>query len=301
MRGVWLRSILRLLLSGRALRANETLIHAHISHNGSFLREGSFVVLAKLLGLQTRVTVHGSAFVSSARSSALRRLLYSAVLKGTDRVAALNHESLETAKSLGARNVQILPNPGPVRSDLDYALPSSNGPIVVFAGSVGRRKGVDILLDAWEQVLQMIPDAQLEVYGPSTDLDVVARAGRMWKGAVQPNHVWAALDRCRVAVLPSTAEAMPMFVMEAQGRGRPMVVTKVGAMPDQVHGCGKVVGVGDPEALAEALLSYLTDPGLADAHGATAKSQYESRHGVPQLEERLLAFYAQPKNLTAGE
>lgn len=298
-RFIFLNGLVRFIWSARSLRKNASFVHVHLSHQGSFIREGAFVILSRLLHIQVFSTVHGSAFVSSAERKWTLRMLYALVLRASNRTAVLNTQSLSMATKMGAASVAILPNPGPIPADRDCSLAGGNGPIVVFAGTVGRRKGADVLLEAWDLVLETLPDARLVILGPVDDQDVVDRAGSLWQGTALPSKVWDALSLCRVAVLPSTAEAMPMFVIEAMGSGRPMVVTDVGAMPSQVEGWGKVVPVGDSRALAVALLTYLNDPVLSSQHGLMALSRYSEFFGAGRVESNLDLFYAGAELISA--
>lgn len=218
--------------------------------------------------------------------------MYSLVLRCADRVAVLNDGAATMAKSLGAREVVTLANPGPVRRRLLHTPAGENPPLVVFAGTVGRRKGADILNEAWSRVVAVFPEAELEVYGPEGDRDVVADLGSNWRGPVAPHVVWNALKRCRVAVLPSTAEAMPMFIMEALGHGRPVVVTDVGAMAAQASGSGTVIPVGDADALAQAILAYFRSPEIATLHGDAGITAYHQNQDSATSDHPLRDFYA---------
>jgi glycosyltransferase involved in cell wall biosynthesis len=71
-------------------------------------------------------------------------------------------------------------------------------------------------------------------------------------------------------------------------RGRPVIATNVGAIPDVVApGCGAVVPVGDATALMRALAHYLTDSEAAGADGARARERVLERHSVEALQSRL--------------
>src|SRR5205085_3068749 len=79
--------------------------------------------------------------------------------------------------------------------------------------------------------------------------------------------VRAALKEAAVAVLPSRAEALPMFLLEAMAAGIPVVATPVGAVADAVDGAGMIVPIGDHRALEAAISGLLGDPRRADALG----------------------------------
>jgi glycogen(starch) synthase len=107
------------------------------------------------------------------------------------------------------------------------------------------------------------------------------------------------MDESTFLVLPSRSEGLGRVIIESFTRGRPVVATRVGGIPDLVeHGVnGLLVPPGDPQRLADAMVSVFSDRGLAQrlAAGATAAAgalrwtpdEYASR--VRRLVERTLA------------
>jgi glycosyltransferase involved in cell wall biosynthesis len=93
-----------------------------------------------------------------------------------------------------------------------------------------------------------------------------------------------------VSVLCSTSEGLPNSVLEAMAAGRPVVATRVGAVPDAVLDgeTGLLVAPGDVDALAGALAELLDDPGRARRMGAAAQSrarqEYSEERAVSTLE-----------------
>jgi glycosyltransferase involved in cell wall biosynthesis len=81
-----------------------------------------------------------------------------------------------------------------------------------------------------------------------------------------------ALDASSCLVLPSRSEGMGRVVIEAFCRGRAVIGTRVGGIPDLVveGGNGLLVTPGDTNALAEALVRLLSDGELAERLGAGA-------------------------------
>lgn len=63
-------------------------------------------------------------------------------------------------------------------------------------------------------------------------------------------------------VLPTLYEGFGIVFIEAMACGLPVVSTKVGAVPEVVDGAGFLVAPGDPEALAEKIVSILSDSAL---------------------------------------
>ncbi|MGK7221902.1 glycosyltransferase family 4 protein [Kocuria flava] len=272
-------------------RQSDAIFYIHLSHKGSFLREGFFLVGGKKLGLKVVATVHGSSFVPTATDSRIWRTLYRLVLSQADCVSVLNLEAQETVAALGVDPL-LLDNPGGIQMATPPVDAGASAPVAVFAGTVSRRKGVDILLKAWAEVERVIPQAQLKIVGPLGDADLAQAVRPYWIGPLTPRDLTQQLRESRVAVLPSRAEAMPMFLIEAMGCGRPLVVTDVGAMATQAKGCGTVVEAEDAQALSAALVRYLSDSDYATFHGNSAMQKYTENYGPEAVKKNLDKLFA---------
>lgn len=268
----------------------ETILHVHLSHKGSFVREGAFLLI---FGRRRHVvaTVHGSAFVRTAGLKHWARI-YSRVLARATTVAVLNDPTLALVRQLApsTRAVSSI-NPPPPALSAARKQPGACPEVAIFAGSVGRRKGVDTLMEAWGQVRRRFPNAELHLYGPlAGDVDIRSE-GVVHMGSVSEQEVCAALSNARLAVLPSTAEAMPVFVIEALQAGRPTVVSDVGAMPAQIEDSGIVIKKGDAVALEHAICALFKNPSLADSLGRKALAAYEGKYSKDAISADLLEIY----------
>lgn len=277
-------------------RTSRSIAHVHVSHKGSFLREGVVILWAGLLGFDVVTTLHGSGFETTSRRRPWRGL-YRFVFQRTRAIGVLN----DTVKRIiedelnVTTPVVIVPNPGPI-GGTSAALMSagSAGPVVVFAGAVGRRKGVDTLIGAWPRVRRSVPDAELRVLGPVQDEDLISKLeqpGIRYLGPTDSAGVVEQIGVARVATLPSRGEGMPMFLLEAMALGRPIVVTDIGAMAQLAAGAGTVVPPDDPDSLADALIGYLRDAGSADRDGDAARAAYRAMFNPQGIEDQLVAFY----------
>lgn len=96
-----------------------------------------------------------------------------------------------------------------------------------------------------------------------------------------------------VFALPSWTEGLPITVLEAMARGRPVVATPVGGTPEVVADgeTGLLVPPHDPEALAEALRRLLADPDLRRRMGETGRSRVEERFSSDAMVARVLEIY----------
>lgn len=151
-------------------------------------------------------------------------------------------------------------------------------PTVLFVGVLERYKAIDVLADAWRTVAGRVPDAELRVVGRGTMTDVprllaTELPGRVrWDPVLPTPDVARALDEATVLVLPSRSEGLGRVVVEAFCRGRGVVGSRVGGIPDIVEDgvSGLLVPPGDADALAAALERVLVEPGLASSLGSAA-------------------------------
>ena len=103
----------------------------------------------------------------------------------------------------------------------------------------------------------------------------------------------ALLDELDVFVLPSWIEGLPLTVLEAMARGKPVVATPVGGTPELVVDgeTGVLVPPRDAEALADALRSLAADPERARALGAAGRARVAEHFSAQAMTRRVLAVY----------
>jgi glycosyltransferase involved in cell wall biosynthesis len=98
-----------------------------------------------------------------------------------------------------------------------------------------------------------------------------------------------------VAVLPSRAEAMPMFLVEALAAGCAVIGTAVGGVPDLLDGgrLGMLVDAGDVAGLVAALETLTRDEALRGSFGEVGR-----RHVVAQSADASDHWAAAYRSLT---
>lgn len=163
---------------------------------------------------------------------------------------------------------------GPFCSDPPTPLPET--PTVLFVGVLERYKAVDVLAEAWHEVASRVPGARLRVVGTGS-LPAPAGPGVEWTRQLPAEGVAAALDRATLLVLPSRSEGMGRVLVEAFCRGRAVVGSRVGGIPDLVQDgeTGLLVEPGEAGPLADALVRLLSDPELAARMGTAARAAAE--------------------------
>lgn len=149
--------------------------------------------------------------------------------------------------------------------DLEFWRPGSEprkeGPLrFVFAGQISLRKGIPLLLEAWEAAAPR--DARLDLVG-SWQLSDTKRLRLPENVAVFPpcsrESLRERFQGADVFVLPSYFEGFPLTLLEAIASGLPVIASDAAGGLDALDDrCGRVVPRGELDPLVEAL-SWFSD------------------------------------------
>lgn len=170
-------------------------------------------------------------------------------------------------------------------------------PHVLFLANLHERKGIYVLLEAFEAVVKQVPEARLTIAGDGPERNRLQRiVGEMstsnrisMLGAIARDKVPSVLHSCSIYCLPSYGEPFGMAALEAMSCGKPVVVTAAGGLDSLVDEQGGVkVPVGDSKKLATALVGLLRDPPrcrqMGDHNRAVAVSTYDWEVVLSELE-----------------
>jgi glycosyltransferase involved in cell wall biosynthesis len=280
------------LLVARAARTvtrapRGTIIHVHLAPGGDWLRSGSLIALARAQRRPLVVSIHGDNFPSFARA---HPAIAASVLSLPRCVTCLSDEAAATVREL-TRKPQVTKLPNPVAIDHEAPPADRTAPVVLFAGLVGRRKGIDVLVDAWRDVLARGVDGECRIVGPIDDFRPPRLERLRVDGPVDPTKVRSLIRASRVVTLPSRSEGMPMILTEALASARPFVATPVGGTRELAPNDAMLVPVGDAPALSAALRRYLCDPALAAAEGRAGQRLCADTRSPEVIDERLQEIY----------
>lgn len=200
------------------------------------------------------------------------------------------------------------PRPAP-RLDPPEPLPSSRS--FAFLGQAMRHKGILVLLEAMELLLERGVDVRLEVHGAHLDLDgddyvrEVRRRIRRSRGRVtltgsyEPEEVPRLLRGAGWVVVPSIWwENSPLVIQEAFLCGRPVICSDIGGMAEKVRDGvdGLHFAVGRPGSLARVLERAAGNDALWERLRAGIPEVYSIEEALDDLErtfEELLPSQAE--------
>ncbi|MFI6070469.1 glycosyltransferase family 4 protein [Actinoplanes sp. NPDC051343] len=228
------------------------------------------------------------ALLPDAVCAAYERTVMAATARKAEAVICASEHVVEEFPRLFAGRAAVI-EPG---ADLSLFAPAPlpPGPRIVFVGSLERTasyKGLPDLLHALAALAEAIPQACLEVVGAgSAEDDYRALAGRLgiagrvtFAGHLSGEDLAAAYRRGRVLALPTHFDNFPTVIVEAMATGRPVVATRVGAIPTMVAEgeTGLLVDAGDVPALTGALAAVLGDRQRAERFGAAGAATVAER------------------------
>lgn len=244
------------------------IVHIHIATTQSARRKKLFYLLARLMKKKIIFHFHPSneKFLFEKNVNTLYRQLFN----NADKILVLSEQWirwLEEALGEGVwrDKIQVLYNPCPiVRRDSNYKKKQ-----ILFAGTLMRRKGYDVLLRAFGKIANKYPDWTVAFAGvPNgedgfdgiedgkkicSELNITNQV--KWLGWISGESKERVFNESSIYCLASEGEGFPMGLLDAWAYGLPCVMTPVGGIPDIVKNNveGLIFPVGDVDSLANAI------------------------------------------------
>jgi glycosyltransferase involved in cell wall biosynthesis len=211
-------------------------------------------------------------------------------LRRADGIRTVSPYTTGLVREVGLEPADVFPAFMDLEPFLGPVQPLPEQPQALFVGVLELYKNVDGLAEAWRLAAPAVPGVRLRIVGSGTRTDVVERLvadlpeQTTWTNRLEAAEVAVALDASTALVLPSRSEGMGRVVVEALCRGRPVLATRVGGIPDLVRDDenGRLVEPGDTRALADALVRILTDRELAERLAARARESVEPWLATPE-------------------
>lgn len=224
-------------------------------------------MLAKLLGAKLEIQMHGDFFNPLWAKEHWSRKWRLKIARFTLRRAdGIRVPSKRVANSLSrdiwTMQVAVLATPTARRIK---KLPLSDK-VILYAGRFSKEKNLPMLLEMFQMVREVHPDATLhlvgdgqhQIYGEGNGVASVMDMG---------NHLEASL-----AVIPSNHESWSRFAIEAALSGVPVVMTDVGCAGEIIKSSesGWVAYFGKDQ-FANSIIAALDNPELAEQYAQNAK------------------------------
>lgn len=285
-----------------------TVLARHLSHQGVTHMHAHFttgaasvaMITSELTGIPYSFTLHGPAdfldpyrwkigekaararFVATISHYARSQLMFHTPPEHWERLHIV-HCGVDPARYAGAG----------ARSGREIRL--------IFVGRVAPVKGLRLLIRAMTALADELPDLSLAIVGDGEDRDVIADAARplgdriRFTGYLSQDEVVGELAAADIAVLPSFAEGVPVFLMEALASGRPVIATRVAGVSELVKTgeTGILVPPGDVESLTDAIRNLARDPDARHAMGAAGRAVVADAFNIRTEASRLATLFTE--------
>ncbi|MGR8011399.1 glycosyltransferase family 4 protein [Streptomyces hypolithicus] len=224
------------------------------------------------------------------------------MLDAVTTVTEADARAYRTRLKLPGVRIEAVPNSVPA-SVLDPV--DTGAKWVVAAGRLTKVKRYDLLVRAFAKVVAARPDWRLRIYG---DGDAGGNKKKALRALINElglyNHVflmgtanpiepeWV---KGSIAAVTSSSESFGMTIVEAMRSGLPVVATDCPHGPREIIADGldgRLVPVGDVDAIADTLLGLINDDELRAAMGAAALKR-SARFDPAHIAERHEALFTE--------
>jgi colanic acid biosynthesis glycosyl transferase WcaI len=222
-----------------------------------------------------------------------------------DALIVLSEQMRDELLDIGVRRpIHILP----IWTDIDEIRPRprpDGPPTVLYSGNLGRKQGLDQVLDMAALLASRAPEARIVIRGDGGERDALAEdAARrglvnvVFEPLVPRARFAEALSEATVHLVPQDPEgadfAVPSKVYSILAAGRPFVCTagagtSLADLEPEVGGF-RCVPPGDAEAFCDAVAGLLAEPEQADAMGARGREWVVANASADAILSRYAAL-----------
>ena len=299
-------------------RSTYDIVHLH----GAYWRIAPIILIAKLLRKKiiVKMTQLGTDDPMTIRQRLFGSVLFSTIAMA-DAVVAITDGLAENYIRAGLPPSRLAHIPNgvdtkvfkPVGSKTRRTLRITFGipltaPVVLFVGAVNWRKGVDLLLTAWQVIQKRFPEAILVLVGPISTAS--GPYGRPFAEYIddyisshlspqnirilgQQSDVQRFYQMADVFVLPSRLEGLPNALLEAMACGLPCVGSDIPSIRNIISNNknGLVFESENAEQLADAISFLLSNEQKARELGQRAREVVMTRYSLESVAEAYLHLY----------
>ena len=258
--------LVRALIQYTILLPFYDIIHIHLTLGSSGKRKLPFIRLAK--NFNKKVIVHFHPSTEKILFEQENNKLGKKIFEMADLVLVLSpqwKDWINEAYPNNKFNMEVLYNPCPKVNRTNVERKKQ----ILYAGTILKRKGYDILIQAFAKIAKNFPDWKIVFAGNpyyENGVNEIEHGNSLaekhditsqieWLGWISGERKEEVFNQSSIYCLASDGEGFPMGVLDAWAYGIPCVMTPVGGIPDIVRDGieGLMFPVGDVDTLSKKL------------------------------------------------
>lgn len=212
------------------------------------------------------------------------------------------YQTKELAKTLPPAAV-YLPNSVEQEKFRDVSCLKNKNFIFLFVGHLGKRKGVEYLIQAFNKLSLEYQNTELWFIG-SGAAETIGQFKKQaqnqkikFLGRILTDQIKNYFCQGDVFILPSLGESFPTAVLEAMACGKPVITTEGGGISDFfINGrMGFLIKPAEVEALYSAMKKLYLDPALAEKMGRLGREYVLNNLTSDQAADIIIKAFANLK------
>lgn len=273
------------------------VIHLTTSGQLATFRDLAIIRIAHAFSVPVVYHIHFGRIPELAGGSSREWKLIAKAMRASDVVVAIDASTEDAIRNhLPEVKVVYIPNCVDVNRLPSPLFAQSEEKTAVFLGWVIPTKGIEELVQAWAE-LQPV-GWKLLIVGPGSKdyhrqlLEKYRSAGIEFAGEKSHDEAMDFMASCDLFVLPSYTEGFPNVILEAMALGKPIIATRVGAIPEMLpEGYGLLIEPQSVSELKSALQRLMSDTDLRNRLGSQSHDRVLSEYSLDAVFSRLLGLW----------
>ena len=260
------------------------IVHIHFCSRVDFWKHSICLLASKVMNIKTIFHLHGGTFhIAYSEYNIFTKIIVKTILKLPDSIIALSSYWYSFLSTLADKSkIKIIPNPINCREFYHYSIDYQKtiNRNIILVGGISKHKGHYDAIKAMVEVLKLYPDAKILFAGPEGNngaIDELKKISEMFGiinsvfflGPVTGIEKLKLFGSAKIVILPSYGENMPLVVLEGMAARRPVIASRVGAIPELFGDdeYGLLITPGDWKELASKIILLLKETKYAEELG----------------------------------
>lgn len=275
------------------------------SYGFSAIEKGIMVLIAKLFGKYTVLSFRSGRMIENIEKSKYFKWFVKKIINNSDVLICQSEYWKQFYKKISEapdEKFHVVKNWIDVTSyNGNIKQKKSNDTVnIVYMASLSRNKGIYDIITMVDEFRDDFSNTRFVICGGGPELKIIRGKVNLLKlenivelrGWVTGAEKFEIMNESDIHVLPSYFEGMPNSIIEAMASGKPVVSTKVGAIPEIVvdNNTGFLVDPGDIKGLRSALVKLINNVKLRSIMGKSGREYVLNNHDIKVVWKELYAI-----------